>query len=498
MYSLIQFRAQLNSLTENEFVSFLGQLYQSFNERDIITKALFYLFHAHRNQHHNKEFTVTKSIISNIIKSRKKKQVDPSESNEFIAQETPIQFDKLPSAVINECSSYMDFYTFQSFQIVNRDVYLSCNECIPLKYVSHQIFNKIYSNVRHLVNDQHLQLSKYKKLEHLGINLMHFKKMNVLHKIKLSSKIKSLHLYHGVPDTIFNLFNSRCIDCDGIKKIMLDDYHFDHPIVTETYVQSLFDIMCKFKNMECLELRAFDITDDIVLEFYELMLNRTETKNFLPNIKAFIFYGGSRTRMQFYNTLLSTTSQKLISLHIDGIVQSKAGFSNLQELCIWKPDKLKIWNVTQTARHLKKIHLDFIRYSMDEEFIWALKDLLGQSSLNYISIKVDQGADIIINVLRDIHFDNRETLTIKFVIDGRFESRCHEYYEFLVERIQKTSTEFMLIFICFFTKEMERYGIDCEDGILTVGKKVRFVRRNMNNKTGYIEKWMYPCLLNDH
>ena len=97
---------------------------------------------------------------------------------------------------------------------------------------------------------------------------------------------------------------------------------------------------------------------------YSSVEEKERWNNTLNNIKAFCFH---QAFQGFYDSLLEHRSNQLLSLHIDDELQSSKGFANLQELCIMNVNEQKIQNITNTAKKLKRVHLQFTDYEFNAD-----------------------------------------------------------------------------------------------------------------------------------
>eukprot|EP01084_Bolivina_argentea_P075486 136841_1 len=94
----ISFRLLIKQLSKNEFVTFMGKIYDV-NHSDLIAKSLFNYFIDDTNP---KDLSEINSILSEIIQSRKPKPKAKSESTNT----TTIKLDTLPKALIGNIASY--------------------------------------------------------------------------------------------------------------------------------------------------------------------------------------------------------------------------------------------------------------------------------------------------------------------------------------------------------------------------------------------------------
>merc|ERR1712228_306486 len=325
-------------------------------------------------------------------------------------------------------------------------------------------FDKIFES-----ND-HSKLAKYTKVTDLKANLRLFSQMKSIHNVPLSKDIRSLTISNGGSDEMETFLTSNCIDfeCIQILKVHLYAMHrgpFSH-------------LLNFFQNIKFLELninpsnQMLNIFDDY--KFKDGILNHLE---------GLCLYGSSIVNTRFYDHLLHHYSHKLLSLHIDAVIESpKHGFSKLEELCIGDANSDKIKNILKTAKTLKRIHLYF-RHDMiknDDALEDILVELLSQVSLEFISIKIDGDISKMNNVFEKIRFQKRKRLKIKFYAKSwNCEEHQIKYYKAKIKSCG--ADDWMLIFLFPNSKKQKRVN-----------------RTFINNKkckiNGYKEKWLYPCI----
>ena len=96
------------------------------------------------------------------------------------------------------------------------------------------------------------------------------------------------------------------------------------------------------------------------------------------------FYETDIIKALFYDKLLSTTSQNLLSLHVDApIAAPPNGFKSLKELCIYDADYSKISCITGSAKGLERVHFEFIANHVQSGFVFKI---LVQKSFKLIPV----------------------------------------------------------------------------------------------------------------
>lgn len=207
--------------------------------------------------------------------------------------------------------------------------------------------------------------------------------------------------------------------------------------------------------------------------------------------------------MRFYNHLLHHFGDKLLSLHVDAVMEApKNGFCNLEELCIWGANYDKINNIIKTGiKNLKRIHLEFMVDQIEndnEKLEDVMIEVLSLKTLEFISIKMDKSSQRILNTLQRLKFVKRERLKIQFNVKQEIE-KPEDYYLVLNNKLDLNVSiikDWMIVFKCIATKSMEEYH---NNDALKTGQAIVLWRNNKDCKiNGTRERWLFPCVCNKY
>ncbi len=234
-----------------------------------------------------------------------------------------------------------------------------------------------------------------------------------------------------------------------------------------------------------------------------------EDDSFLQSVfgklEGFCFYETDVMKALFYDKLLSRTSHKVLSLHVDApIAAPPNGLGNLREICIYNANHSKISCITQSATTLERVHFEFIANKIESggpDAASKLEDelvsLFTVQSLESLSLKMDRDIDVVKRALRRTmesgKFVRRQSMRMKLYIKEEIENAI-EYLEILTNLLKDSSEDYILKFRCVLTQNMvgRVTTFDC-----VVGDVLRLTRTNAGCKlNGYQERWLYPCICN--
>ena len=220
----------------------------------------------------------------------------------------------------------------------------------------------------------------------------------------------------------------------------------------------------------------------------------------LQQLEGCCFYETDIFRAQFYNQLLSTTSHKLRSLHVDSpIVAPPNGFGKLKELCIYQANYSKINCIMQSVKRLERVFLEFVANRAHSNTADEVKlenqlvKLWSEPSLESISIKMDRDIPVIWRALMRTELVQRGKLRFKMYIKEQI-GNARDYLELINQKVKYCARHFVFKFRCVITQDMMG-TVNTHGG--QVGEVLRTTRTNSDvNLNGYQEEWLYPCVCN--
>ena len=161
------------------------------------------------------------------------------------------------------------------------------------------------------------------------------------------------------------------------------------------------------------------------------------------------------TEPQFSDVLLHHVSHKLVLLHITSNIRAPMyRFKQLIELWVYNADYNKIYNVTKTAKDLKRLSLQFIANNISPQNEQRLEDvmvdLLNQSTLEFIGIFIDEDIEIVENALKRISMTKRDGMKVKMKITQEMDCAL-EYFNAFDDKLNEDCKEFAFEFECILT-----------------------------------------------
>ena len=515
MEKLIKFRLLSDSLSDDEFESFTTQLFNTFNKRTIILRSLVYLFHAqinkqdqqqtnqqinslnehtkHKQIQQNQDLITTINIISKIIQSRtnsyhtnkysshhhnsasistEHEQKTGALSTVCTRNSSLLSFGDLPTELIGNCASYLTFYEYQKFQRISRQIFIGCNNPIPIQYIDRQIFTKC------IRSQQYSKLSKFTKISYLELNVRESKQLQNNHALKWNN-LRTLSLFQC--DSVYIkdfLDTNESIQLSQIEVLKLHNFYKRYRRISniEDHLKLFKRLLMEVKNLKFLELNGLSVTDrfnnDVFMRMFDNAANDNNGDEFtakaLRKLEGLCLYGTGADVVQFYNHLLSHFSDKLVSLHIDAVINEPSkGFGKLKELCVWGANYQKLHNIIKSAHNIERLHLEFladhVNVITDEGKKKELEDILVNTlnmvSLEFISIKMDKDIGLVLNVLKRLEFKARKRLKIQFNIKQQID-KPEEYYLTLNGKLDLWTPvvrHWMIVFKCIATESMKPY-----------------------------------------
>ena len=297
MEPLILFRTQAEGLSPKELQWFYTIFSMACGQR-IFLSALFCLFNAQRqnndfervhqairliaaiknardqdnNLEHPMEQPLDTVFIDNIVNSRNEpphqsleQSLNASSSPCTTVQprRKPLSLDEIPSVLIGEIGSYLQFDSYHSLMKCARSIYLGCNTPNTLRSIHKRaLLRNAFVNKEHLQR-QHLKLTNFGKLTHLGLDVNAFMEMEVLHQTPLSRSTTSLSLYNSNQITMRRFLSTTALNFGQITKLKIMKYTVKwgnaQVSVTETYCEVWCLILQTFSNIRYLELMGMDI-----------------------------------------------------------------------------------------------------------------------------------------------------------------------------------------------------------------------------------------------
>eukprot|EP01083_Nonionella_stella_P118659 354315_1 len=357
---VIRFRASVDKLTGTEFDQFILTLMQKCG-RDIIITSLFTMFTSERNRS-SQTLDTTLNIIKQIIESRKTK---PKPANSY-----EITMQSLPSALIGNLASYLYFTDYESFQTVNRTVYIGCNTPNTLRRLDLSQIND-YSQIN---------LAKYLHLNKLSIRFNAFISNNAFvlpaNGETVCNRLRRI-AFDGANQTDVDISNfitsQNIINTNNITYLRCTRFghgrtHFSFDAFTQ--------FLLKFPNIEHLSLVAVALPS--VPDIQSSLLQS------LPHLQGVTWLSSSSA---FLVEILTAFGSKLKALKFrDRIVAPMPNhitFSHLEQLMILSPQIATLDHILKTAKNLRKIVLYFNRinstFSID-------KLLATQPLLEYVGV----------------------------------------------------------------------------------------------------------------
>eukprot|EP01083_Nonionella_stella_P118658 354311_1 len=359
---VIRFRASVDKLTGTEFDQFILTLMQKCG-RDIIITSLFTMFTSERNRS-SQTLDTTLNIIKQIIESRKTK---PKPANSY-----EITMQSLPSALIGNLASYLYFTDYESFQTVNRTVYIGCNTPNTLRRLDLSQIND-YSQIN---------LAKYLHLTHLSITLNAFNSFilpgngetvcNRLQKMTLDgAKRSNADITHFITQNTININNVTYLRCN---KFGVRQHHFSFDTFTR--------LLSKFSNIEYLSLNR------VVLP--SVPQTPSSLLQLLPHLQAFSWVNCRSA--DFLIQILTTFGSKLKTLKLSNTslasLPAHVTFSHLQELLMVYPQIATFDRILKTAKYLRRIVFLFYQINTAFPMETSIQRLLTtQPLLEFIAIQ---------------------------------------------------------------------------------------------------------------
>ena len=240
----IKLKLLLNKLTLPDKKELIDEIIKLFGF-EFIFEALFRNFYYNNNFDCNKQMNKLQEMIKSIILKKKK----PKKQKKF-------KLNYLPYVLISKLASYLNQTSYNSLQLVNRNIYYGCNKPYSLCQI----------NVTKHMNNSQLIISKIKlkQASSLRISFKYFNKIiNKQFQNKSLNNIKSLGLISAgdKKDVKEFLENSKCINNVEIKKLEIGNLRVKN---TDKYAayngindKCIISLLNQFQNIKHLTLSGY-------------------------------------------------------------------------------------------------------------------------------------------------------------------------------------------------------------------------------------------------
>eukprot|EP01083_Nonionella_stella_P073003 197096_1 len=135
MQPLIRLRSLASQLKPHELQHLMQNVIATYNANEMLTFIFnhFVLKYNQSNEHGTDVFQIIQ-MISTILNARKKnKHHTKNENSNNKKTRTKIVIDSIPSDLIGECASFLDFDDYICFSRCNRKTYIGCNSPATLQ-----------------------------------------------------------------------------------------------------------------------------------------------------------------------------------------------------------------------------------------------------------------------------------------------------------------------------------------------------------------------------
>ena len=340
LVKVIKLRSMISTLTDEEFNQFMIDILKKCG-RNIFLPPLYDKFMENKCQkvlknncpNHKKQIDYALKIIRQIIRGRQKS------NNIILLNQTKL--DLLPKALIGEIASYLHFHEYINLTVLNRWLFISCNDPNTLRYLE----------LEYIENISYIDLTIYSRLQKLGINLDKLNGLSSPSNINICNELKELIL-HGneQPDVdIIKLKSQTVFNFNNITSLTLWSFgKWGKPFSYNTFIK----ILNLFPNIEYLDICG-SIFDDITN-------NGQYLKPLLTKLKGFSSVSGNNN---IANHVISQNEISLKALHL-GVseirVLTNTKFDALQELLLVLPQIKQIHKILNKTHALKRMEINSI------------------------------------------------------------------------------------------------------------------------------------------
>ena len=372
----VRFNNLLNQLSESEKQIFISQLLVLNKSNSIIAKALTQCFIYLPNQAPN-----VNNIISTIIRNREK---IPIETQQY-------KLDMIPKALIGHISSFAVQRDFSNLSIINRSVYLGCNEPNML----HKLWlsrNEQYLNIK---------LELYPSVKYLGFGLEEFNQLLSKSPQPIFNRLEGLRFIgdwgHSGNQELQSFVENNTLNLSTITKLscFIDNYGDNKDLFTK--------LLSNFSNLQFLDLGRVlcDLDVDVISKI-------------LPNLKGLQvgFYTDDETGIPYPSNedLIHVFADQLeyLSIIIDLFHQidfrlNCLDFKKLQYLKVYDINTKCLNDILKTAVNLRKIDIN-TSYSVTLSELESIVIHIFNKchSLEFIKFDTKEDSDKLIGILNGI------------------------------------------------------------------------------------------------
>eukprot|EP01083_Nonionella_stella_P272986 926029_1 len=425
LQDLIKLRLTLNKLTDSEWIRFKNEWVASL-DRDTICSSIYHYLDQNITRNHNYNLATIQQTASNILQSRRETASNCTNDNDDIVsirsltlEPRPIsppyciQLNHLPTVLIGDIASYLEWRSYMKLERASRQMYIGCNSPSTL----HCVWTPIPAHLTQVpyMNYDHDFRSKFPLLKGFAASVLYLNHYMQCHPSNEQfNHLTTFRIMQVQSPEILQTFmaSNNLIRFENITTLMCDTvmdmrYHEGVTINNNTgglWFQQAFDsnqfmrFVKKFTHLEELQLLNVSITDDIDTD--ELM----ELYSLLPNLRRFVSRNSTPELVDSIIFLYGAQMESLsLSNHDCSLIQCEDGFPNLIELSIplpplnvllhilEKPTKLERFGLIPDADHVDS--LEMVRI--------FVKVLTTQPSLQYIGLNVEyRQLDVVMNSIK--------------------------------------------------------------------------------------------------
>eukprot|EP01083_Nonionella_stella_P156859 508439_1 len=315
MEELVEFTLILKQLDDNELIQFLSESLKKYGHS--LFGKLFFNYFMHRC--HRTEIKDHTQCLMDIINARENK---PNRSASHL------RIDKLPSALIAECASYLPLNEYVRLSRTNRQMFVSTNKPFTLYELPCSAFRKY---------PQTMSMHKFKSVKSLCIDIEQFNQTlsTSNQSIWKHSSFDKVQLWNKSNDeTNTTLFlDKNAINVDGIGTLDL----FDFGNLEQGHHHKQFTaVLGRFRNVKHLSLReiylsAFQYNDR---DKSAIAKRELSIAKWFPNLTSLYVSTACRYTMLLVTLIVNAVGHRLESLTIpeDYASELHCNFSNLKEL----------------------------------------------------------------------------------------------------------------------------------------------------------------------
>eukprot|EP01083_Nonionella_stella_P072267 194717_1 len=309
MEELVEFTLILKQLDDNELIQFLSESLKN-HGHSLFGKLFFNYFN---NHHHRTEIKTHTQCLMDIINAREDKPNKITFHHDI---------DRLPSALISECASYLPLSDYALFSRSNRRIFVSTNKPFKLYELPHSAFHKCSPTTN---------MHKFKSVQSISIDISHFNQniSNTNQSIWKHCSFNTVELSnHGKNEgQAISFFDKNIINFNKIHKLELSNFgSSDVDYNTNVFCCDALGYLQDIKHLSFREvyLSRGTFTDDAHVAISE----------WFPNLKSFSVDKGSNTTMLLATNIVNAIGHHLESLSFpaEHVSNLSCNFSSLKEL----------------------------------------------------------------------------------------------------------------------------------------------------------------------